>query len=480
VTRAEDGPRAGGPPAIDLNAGVLAPVADEVDLADLAVTGALPADLEGVLIRNGPNPLGGRFRGSGVLDWWPEAAMFHAIDLRGGRAVGYRNRWARTRNWAEANDPGRADHRLDTNPNVNVVAHAGEILALAEGGPPLAITAELDRGGPTRVHPALAGGSTAHPKVDPETGELISFVSGWAPPFLRYTVSGSDGAVGVDTTIDLPHSTMLHDLAITATRSIIFDLNVGYDLSMLADGHRIPIRWHDDRPARIGVLPRHGGTVTWVEIEPCFVQHVVNAFDDDAEGVNAFDDDAEGVNAFDDDGPVPSRVVVDGVRYPWYFRVTNDGFAPDPLGVLWRWTIDVERGVVEEGPVGAADDGGVTNIELPRIDESRTGRAYRHLWAVEQPTTVEMRGVRRHDLATGTADRWIPPPGDQNSEPVFAPRPGATGEGDGWILVCVHRAPTDTTDLVILEATDLAAGPVATVHLPRRIPAGFHGAWLPH
>lgn len=452
---------------LDLNAGALAPVADEVDVAELAITGAIPSGLNGVLIRNGPNPLSGRFDGHGVLDWWPESAMFHAITIRDGAAVGYRNRWARTRQWAAANTeaepaPGAApevgtgsDERLDTNPNVNLVHHAGELLALAEGGLPLRIDRELRSLGPTVAHPALAAGSTAHPKVDPVTGELVSFVSGWAPPFLRYLVTGPDGATTLDTTIDLPHSPMIHDLAITETRSVLFDGNVGYDLSMLAAGHRIPIRWHDDRPARIGVIPRHGGEPVWVEIEPCFVQHVVNAFDDG-----------------------PTRIVVDAVRYPWYFRVEEGStdFVPDPLGVLWRWTIDLERGSVIEGPFGA--DAPFDEIELPRIDESRTGRANRHLWAVEQPSTVEMRGLRHHDLATGTAQRWVPSPGDQNSEPVFAPRPGATAEGDGWILACVHRGASDTTDVVILDAIDIAAGPVATVHLPRRIPAGFHGIWL--
>jgi len=454
---------------VDLNAGALTPVADEVDEAELGISGAIPAGLDGVLIRNGPNPLSGRFDGDGVLDWWPEAAMFHAVTLRDGAAVGYRNRWARTRQWAMANPdvdpeagpgPGAevgagSDGRVDTNPNVNLVAHAGELLALAEGGPPLRIDRELRSLGPTLTHPVLAAGSTAHPKVDPVTGELVSFVSNWAPPFLRYLVTGADGTTTLDTTIDLPHSPMIHDLAITETASVLFDGNVGYDLSMLAAGHRIPIRWHDDRPARIGVIPRHGGDAIWVEIEPCFVQHVVNAWDDGQ-----------------------ARIVVDAVRYPRYFVVEEGttGFAPDPLGVLWRWRIDLDQGSVTEGPIGA--DTPFDEIELPRIDESMTGRANRHLWAVEQPSTVEMRGLRHHDLAGGEVQRWVPPPGDQNSEPVFAPRPGATTEGDGWILACVHRAVSDTTDVVVLDALDLAAGPLATVHLPRRIPAGFHGIWL--
>lgn len=450
------------PHPVDLNAGALAPVADEVTLAgaELPVTGRIPADLDGTLIRNGPNPLDGRFRGSGVLDWWPEAAMLHAIDIGDGRARSYRNRWVRTRRWADAGSPGgdgtdHTDGLVDTNPNVNVVAHAGELLALAEGGQPLVIDTGLDTLGPTTVHPALATGATAHPKIDPVTGELISFAPGWTPPYLRYTVSDRSGATTVDQTIDLPRPVMMHDLAITATRSIVLDLNVGLDPAMLDAGFRIPVRWFGDKAARLGVLPRHGGEPTWVEIEPCFVQHVVNAYDDG-----------------------DTTVVLDAIRYPWYFRLDHlaggDRLAPDPLGILWRWTIDLETGTATEQALDHR-----TYLELPRIDESRTGRPYRYLYAVEQPTDTEMRGIRRHDLATGRADRWVPPPGDQNSEPVFVPRPGHIDEGYGWLLACVHRAETDTTDVVVLDATEVAAGPVAAIHLPRRIPAGFHGAWVP-
>jgi carotenoid cleavage dioxygenase len=187
------------------------------------------------------------------------------------------------------------------------------------------------------------------------------------------------------------------------------------------------------------------------------------------------------VNAFDaDEDGTGDRVVVDAVRYPWYFRVAGDGdgFDPDPLGVLWRWTIDLDQGTVTEGPVetGCPFD----QIELPRIDESRTGRPNRHLWAVEQPSTTEMRGLRHHDRTAGTTGRWVPPPGDQNSEPVFVKRPGTTEEGDGWIVAAVYRAATHTTDVVVLDALDLPAGPVATIHLPVRVPAGFHGVWLPN
>lgn len=438
---------------LDLNSGATAAVLDEVDIAALPVIGEIPPELDGVLVRIGPNPLRGHFNGNDVLDWWPEDAMLHGISLSGGRGPSYRNRWVRTKRWASAREPHAVPALLDTNPNVNVLSHAGEILALAEGGVPLAITSALETLGATRCHPGLASGTTAHPKVDPHTGELMSFRADWKKPFLRYTVADAKGAPTVDIDIEMSSPSMMHDMAITATHSIFMDLNVGYDFSMLSRGHRMPLRWRDDHRARLGIIPRHGGQVRWFEIAPCFIQHVVNAYDADA-----------------------ATIVLDAVRYPRYFRLADDDstFESSPLGVLWRYVIDLNSGVVTEKQM--AD----MHIELPRIDERRTGRAYRFLYAAEQPTNTEFRGVVRYDLGSGSIQRYGVPEGDQNSEPVFVARSASPAEDDGWVLVCIYRRATDTSDLVILDGKDIERAPIATVRLPRRIPAGFHGAWLPH
>jgi carotenoid cleavage dioxygenase-like enzyme len=438
--------------AIDLNAGATAAVVNEVDLVDFSVTGTIPRDLNGVLVRNGPNPLRGRFEGNDVLSWWPEAAMLHGISFQDGRVTGYRNRWARTQRWARVHAPDLAPSLLDTNPNVNVLHHAGEILALSEGGAPLAMTAELETLGATRRHLGLAGGMTAHPKVDQQTGELMTFRADWKKPWLRYGVTDAKGTQSVDVEIELRSPSMMHDMAITATHSILLDLNVAYDLSMLSRGYRMPLRWHDDRKAQIGVIPRHGGEIRWFEITPCFIQHVVNAYDADE-----------------------STVVLDAVRYSRYLHLADNSaaFQDNPLGVLWRYVIDLVRGTVTEKQI---DDVG---IELPRINEGRTGRPYRFLYAAEQPTNTEIRGVVRYDLGCGAMQRYRVPQGDQNSEPVFVSRGIASGEDDGWLLVCVYRHASDTSDLVILDGRNIESDPIATVRLPRRIPSGFHGAWLP-
>jgi len=434
----------------DLNQGALAPVADEIEVVSPRVTGALPHDLNGVLIRNGPNPLNGRFSGEGVLSWWPEAAMLHGIAFAHGQVTGYRNRWVRTRRWAERNEPGGEAMYTATNPSINVVGHAGEILALSEGGAPLVVNSALETLGLPRVQAGLADGVSAHPKVDPETGELITFRSSWQRPWLRYGVIAADGKQSCDVAVDIPAPSMMHDLAITRTHSILLDLNVGYDLSMMSQGYSLPLRWHDDRPARLGVVRRHGGSVRWFEIAPCFIQHVVNAYDADE-----------------------TSIVLEVVRYPWYFRRSSDGagFEPNPLGVLWRYNLDLEDGVVHERQL---DD---THMELPRINETLTGRPYRYIYAAEQPSDTEIRGVVRYDRELGSLQRFPIPPGDQNSEPVFVPRHGAAAEDEGYVLVCVYRQVTDTSDVVVLDARNIGEV-LATVELPRRIPAGFHGAWI--
>ncbi len=432
---------------LDLNAGALAPVVDEVQLTELPVTGVLPPGLSGTLMRNGPNPLGGRFEAQGVLNWWPEAAMLHAVSFAAGRVLSYHNRWVRTRRWQRQFEIG-GEPLTDTNPNVNVLFHGGEILALAEGGPPLAVDRQANTLGAPRRHGPVAAGMTAHPKVDPLRNELRYFHLGAGG--LRYGVLDVAGRRLAGQPVTLGQPGMMHDMAITATRSVLMDLNVGFDFALLERGYRIPVCWQSQRRSRLGVLPRLGGDVRWIEIEPCFVQHVVNAWDTG-----------------------PDTLSMDVVRYPAYFQLDDaGGFLPDPLGVLWRFDVDLHRGIAAERPLGAL------NVELPRINESRTGLPQRFTYAVVQPSEVEMRGLLRIDAEDGSMQTHEVAPGDQNSEAVFVPDPAGNAEDDGWLLVCVYRQASDSTEIRVLDARDIRV-PLATVNLGRRIPAGFHGAWIP-
>ena len=192
-------------------------------------------------------------------------------------------------------------------------------------------------------------------------------------------------------------------------------------------------------------------TAIWLEIDPCFIQHVVNAYDDEG------------------------GIVLDVMRYPWYFKFDQNamGFEPDPLANLWRYQIDVAEKQVSATQLSPHF------AELPRINEAKVGRSYQYLYAVEQPTSSEMRGILKYDLDNGTVERHDIKEGDQNSEPVFVAKEGSTEEDDGWLLFCVYREETHTTDIVVLDAKGVREPPLAIVKLPRRIPAGFHGTWIP-
>jgi len=170
------------------------------------------------------------------------------------------------------------------------------------------------------------------------------------------------------------------------------------------------------------------------------------------------------------------NIVLNVVRYPWYFKLEPGTleFLPNPLGVLYRYTLDLKTGKVSEQQL--CDK----NIELPRINEEYTGRMNRYVYAVEQPSDDEMRGLIRYDLETFEKQQHFVEEGDQNSEPVFVPRSKGGGEDDGWLLVCVYCQHSDCSEVRILDATDISRSPLATVFLERRIPAGFHGAWVPN
>ncbi len=422
----------------DLNVGALEPVADEIIVTELEVSGTIPAELSGLLLRNGPNPFEGFFVGNDMLAWWMAPAMVHGLSIVDGVPQWYRNRWV-----------GREDDETQ-NTNVNVIEFAGKLLALGEGTIPNELSPELDQIGSTTLGGAVPNGMTAHPKVDAETGELMFLRSDWQEPFLTYGVLDAQGRTTHNQIIEIPGPAMMHDFAITERHSIFLDLQVAYDFSLLEHGIAAPLRWHDDRQSRIGIVPRHGGDVVWFEIEPCFIQHIVNAYESQTD-----------------------TIVLDAVRYPSFLVFAGDAFLPNPLGVLWRYTFDLVTCLVTETEIDSRA------VDLPRINEMLTGRRAQFAYMVEQPTNTEMRGIVKYDLDSGATTNHAIAPGNQNSEPVFVPRPKATAEDDGWLLVCVYLAATHTTDVVILDAADVAAPPVATVHLPRHIPAGFHGAWIP-
>ncbi|MBW8483884.1 carotenoid oxygenase family protein [Actinomadura parmotrematis] len=425
-----------------------APVPDEIDAHGLDVTGALPAELTGRYFRNGPNPRPGRPSGH----WFTGPGMLHGLRLRDGRAEWYRNRWVRT-----AERPFlRGDRTVDlaaVPSNTHVIPHAGRILSLVEVGLPYAISPELETLGPCDFGGRLTTAMTAHPKRDPVTGELLFFGCGFTAPFLTYHRLSAAGELVESRAIDVPGPTMTHDFAITEHHVVWLDLPVVFDLDLALAGRGMPYRWDDGHGARIGVMPRAGGPVRWFDVDPCYVFHTGNAYEDAA-----------------------GRVVVDGARYgPADFAgqwARIGGAAGDAATAaastgtarLHRWTLDPATGRAAEEPL---DDRGV---EFPTHNDDRTGRPHRYLY------TVTGSAVVKYDLAAGTSDALDLGPDRAPGEAVFVPA-ATGGEDAGWLLSLVSDRTGGPAELLVLDAGDLAHR--ATVHLPRRVPAGFHGSWIP-
>jgi carotenoid cleavage dioxygenase len=375
------------------------------------------------------------------------------VELRDGRANWYRNRWVRTAGITAARgEPavdGPAPPMYDAS-NTHVIGHAGRVLSLTEGAMPYELSNELDTvarydfGGP------LPTGFTAHPKIDPVTGELHGFAYWWAEPYLTYHLIGADGRLMRSVPITVPGPTMIHDFSVTRDHVIFYDLPVVFDLERLP----FPYRWDDDYGARVGVMPRDGADadVKWFDVEPCYVFHPMNAYDDG------------------------DTIVLDVARHATMFKHSNIGPNDKQVPTLDRWTIDLHAGKVREERL---DDRGQ---EFPRVNETHAMSKHRYGYTVETVNTDKAFNTARilkHDLSRAESDIHDFGAGHMPSEFVFVPRNGARDEDDGWLMGYVYDAARDKSDLVVLDAANLATDPVATVHLPRRVPFGFHGSWVP-
>ena len=435
--------------------GVHVPIRTEMDLADLRVTGTIPAQLRGRYLKMGANPVR---PDPAAHHWFLGDGMVHGIALENGRAVWYRNRWILSRLAAaalgRAPAPGPRRGRNDT-VNTNVVEIGGLPVAVVEAGSfPVALSLDLGEQRYTSFDGGLTGSFSGHPHRDPLTGEQHAIAyDGSIWDSVRHVVLSPGGTVVSERAIAVSHGPCIHDCAITTRFVIVFDLPVTFSMRAVLGGHAFPFRWNPAHPARVGLLPREGGDVVWCAIDPCFVFHVANAYDDG------------------------NRVVLDVIAYPHMF--TSGGSGLDALGMLERWTIDpVSRHIVRR----VLDP---TPQEFPRIDERRFGQRHRFIYIVAVPAdgNTQLTGatqIYRHDTDDGSREVHDFGDGHLPGEFVFVADSGPDGddEGCGWLMGTVLNVAAGTTDLVILDARRLEAEPVAIVHLPHAIPPGFHGNWF--
>jgi carotenoid cleavage dioxygenase len=433
--------------------GNFAPVEREVTAVDLRVEGALPPELTGLYVRQAPNP-----KTEDSPHWFLGDGMLHGVRLERGRAVWYRNRWVQTPYLANPDvqrisERGVID-RTVSKANTHVIRHAGRILALEEGSFPYVVDARLETLGWTDFDGKLRSAFTAHPKHCPVTGELIAFGYGQLPPYLVYLRISADGRLVQSDEIQVGGSTMMHDFAITTRHALFLDLPVVFSLEDALKG-TMPYSWSDDYPARIGVMPRDGTDrdVRWFAVEPCFIFHTLNAYEDG------------------------NTVVLDACRYSEMWRKAGDMQTDTDKLKLHRYRFDLASGAVKEETL---DD---RPLEFPRVADAVVGRKHRFGYALAlergRSESPGFAGILKWDLESGRSELHDCGPGRTAGEVVFVPARGADPRSDeGYLLTYVHDAATNQSELWVLDASRMTSRPLARVALPQRVPNGFHGSWL--
>ena len=255
---------------------------------------------------------------------------------------------------------------------------------------------------------------------------------------------------------------MMHDFALTDSYVVLFDLPVTFSLDAVSAGLKLPYTWNPAHQARVGLLPRG-----------------------DARPTSA---GSRWTRAGSSTPSTPTTTAA-GSWSTWsgtqgaYDVSTLTGHGPLTLD---RWIIDPAAGNVTQQRL---DD---RPQEFPRIDERVIGRPHRYgysavIGAVGQ-ATISLSGdfadeafanaLLKHDLTAGTVQAHEFGQDATAGEAVFAAAAPGAAEDDGYVMAYIHNPDRGAANLVILAAQDFTAEPVARVHLPARIPLGFHGSWI--
>ena len=418
-----------------------APVFEERTETNLNVIGRIPEALSGCLMRNGANPQSGE-----SAHWFLGNGMLHGTRIEGGQAKWYRNRYVKTPLYLKPDGnvmDGLGDMTMSA-ANTNVIQHAGKIMALEEGHWPFVVSGELETVGPNNYDKKLAGPMTAHPKICAETGELLAFSYGMSEPYLTYIRASASGELLQAEPITVPGATMIHDFNITRNYVIFMDLPAVWNFEGMATTG-LPILWDESYGARLGVMPRNGtdADVVWYEIDPCYVFHPLNAYEDDG------------------------KIVLDVCRME---DTMKPGSSAPPL--MYRWVIDQAAGKVHETQI---DD---RVVDFPRVCDSVVGLKHQYGYCAAFASGAPFgEGLVKYDMASGSSEyRHLD--GGQASEAVFVKNSEGTGEDDGWLMTYVYQPEIDQSEVLILNAQDFSGEPAAGIQLPVRVPAGFHGNWM--
>jgi carotenoid cleavage dioxygenase-like enzyme len=450
--------------------------ADREDTYEIKrVSGEIPREIHGTLYRNGPSQRIMPREGYEALHLFDGDGLVHAFRFDDGR-VHYTGRFVRNASYLREQSEGRfcmssvgagvEDPILDVpfrqQPNTNVVYHGGKLMALVENAFPFEIDAcTLDPIGENTFGGRMLGvATTAHPKIDGRSGQMLIHGYQPVPPYLQWYTIEPDGTCSLAEIVDAPYPAMMHDFAITE-HYVIFPLcPIVMDAeALMTPGRPLTdaLRWAPELGMKFGVRRREADApVRWFDVPTAgYMFHPGNAYEDG------------------------DRIVLDACTYldppalleslkTWRRGVLQPGYHAVPF----VYEIDFAAGCVAERQL---DDRG---CEFPRLDDRRIGYPTRFGYAVRQRQRGDEDGwstLLRYDRAGGPTSAWDFGFGCSPSEPVFVPRSADAAEDEGFVLCTSYDGPQDATYLNVFDARDIGAGPLARARLEHRIPHGFHG-----
>ncbi len=462
--------------------GYNAPSRVEADIFDLEVHGQLPRELNGAWYRMTPDPqfpprLGDDIylSGDGMM------SMFRFEDGH----VDYRSRYVRTERFlaeraARRGLFGHYRNRYTDDPSVNAVDstvsntspiwHGGRLFATKEDGQPYEMDPETletigryDWQGRLRTKTV-----SAHPKIDPRTGELLFYgyeASGDATRDMSLCIADKTGRLVSEEWFEAPFAGMVHDFAITEDYCVFPIFPTIVDLDRLKAGGP---HWMSDvsKDCWVAVVPRKTGVkdIRWFRRPGGQAFHVVNAWN-------------EG------DRITLDLCVAELNPFPFIPDVSGAPYDPMKSGTLpFRWTMDLSRNDDAIGERLIAPIPG----DLPRIDDRRVGQRYRHIWMgmidptrefrISGPVGAGFNMLGRLDTETGQPDAWYGADDDAFQEPQFVPT--GSGETDGYVLCVIEKHAQNLSDIGVFKADRMADGPVAVIHMPLRLRGAVHGCWV--
>jgi len=503
----------------------------EGSILDLEYSGTIPTDINGTFYRVQPDtrfpPLFEddiHFNGDGAVS---------AIRIANGQAD-FLHKYVRTERYEAETKARKALFGRYRNPwtdnesvkgvirtasNTNVVFYRGMLLAMKEDGPPFAMDPEtLETIGRYDFEGQITAPTfTAHPKFDPETGEMVCFA---------YEAGGDGADCSVDVvvwTIDrdgkkteecwykAPFAGMIHDCGVSKNWVVLPLTPIKMDRGRMEKGGN-KFAWDPEEDQWYALVPRRGAKtedITWFRADNAFHGHVAGCYELPT-GEVVFDLTVADGNVFFFFPPDPSVT-------PGYDSVAKRNQLSSPT---MRWVFDpkAKKSAVQypEGVVYVADERAtpsvswMTNGEFSRIDDRYVTKPYRHFWqAVVDPTKpydfakcgppagglfnclghYTWSDEHVHDGSSpspngaatdgkfGIEDVYFPGSTMTFQEPTFIPREGGA-EGEGYLIALLNHLDQLRNDVVILDAQNLSKGPLAVIHLPLKVKLGLHGNWV--